>query len=179
VHYEGQRIYFRPLEPADELLLRRFINDPHNWQGLHTRGPINECREREWIDQQGKSTTDFVWGIVVRDDDRLIGTTGLHQIDPIARKAEFGINVGDRAFQSKGYGTEAVRLALRYGFEELNLNRLALSVFANNPRAISCYQKVGFQPEGCHRQAAYKNGQYCDVYRFAILRAEWEVIRKR
>lgn len=177
VHYEGDRIYFRPIEPADEPLLRRWINDPANWRGLHTRGPLNEIREREWIEQLGKSAADVVWGIVVRDGDRLIGTTGLHGISPIARKAEFGINLGERSYQSKGYGTEAVRLTLRYGFEELNLNRIALWVFAGNPRAISCYQKAGFQPEGCERQAAYRNGRYEDVYRFAILRAEWEVIQ--
>lgn len=179
IFYEGDRIYFRPIEPEDEPLLRRYVNDPHNWQGLHTRPPINAVREREWIDQLNKSDTDIVFGVVARAGHRLIGVTGLHRIEPVARKAEFGINIGDRECQSKGFGTEATRLVLRYGFEELNLNRIALSVFSNNFRAIRCYQKVGFFHEGCHRQAVYRGGEYHDVYRFAMLRDEWEVIRNQ
>lgn len=172
--YEGQRIYFSPVESSDETLLRRFINDPVNWRGLMHRGPVNSSREREWIESLGREGRDYVFGVVLRDGDRLIGVTGLHDVQSVARKAEFGINIGDRAFQNKGYGTEATLLCLRYGFEELNLNRIALGVFSNNPRAIRCYQKAGFVQEGCLRQAVFRNGRYEDEYRFAVLREEWE-----
>ena len=175
VYYEGDRIYFRPVEPTDEPLLRKWINDPANWRGLGVRGPLNTCREQEWIEQQSKSPDEVTFGVVVRPGHRLIGTAGLHRIHPIARRAEFGINLGDREFQNKGFGTETARLVMRYGFEELNLNRISLWVFGNNIRAIRCYQKAGFVHEGCDRQAVYVNGQYHDVYRFAILREEWEV----
>lgn len=174
VYYQGQRIYLRPIEREDEPLLRKWINDPRNWRTLPLRPPLNACREREWIESQGKSGTDYVFGIVVRAGDRLIGTSGLHQVDAVNRRASFGIMIGDVAYQSKGYGIEATRLVVRYGFEELNLNRIGLSVFANNPRAISCYQKAGFVHEGCLRQAWYRRGQFHDEYRFAILRAEWD-----
>jgi RimJ/RimL family protein N-acetyltransferase len=116
---------------------------------------------------------------VVRDQDRLIGTTGLNQIDWRARRAVFGICVGDVDFQSRGYGIEAVRLVLRYGFEELNLNRIALSVFSHNLRAIRCYQKAGFVHEGCLREAWFQGGRYLDEYKFAILRDEWAEGRGR
>jgi len=174
VFYEGQRIYFSPVEPEDEPLLRRFVNDPANWRGLMHRGPVNSTREREWIESIGKDGKDYVFAVVVREGDRVIGVTGLHNVSAVSRCAMFGINIGDRAFQSKGYGTEATRLCLRYGFEELNLNRIGLTVFSNNPRAISCYQKAGFVQEGCLRQAVFRNGQYEDEYLFAILREEWE-----
>jgi len=175
VFFEGDRIYFRPIEVEDESLLRQWVNDPVNRRGLCVRKPLNACREREWIESQGKSAADVAFGIVVRQGHRLIGTTGLHRIDPTHRKAEFGINLGDREYQNKGFGTEATRLMIRYGFEELNLNRIGLSVFANNLRAIRCYQKSGFVSEGCHRQAMYGAGQFHDEYRFGILREEWEV----
>ncbi len=174
VYYEGDRLYFRPLELDDEPLLRRWINDPANWRGLCHRTPVNAVSERAWIESMGKDASQVVFGVVVREGDRLIGTTGLHRINPIARKAEFGICVGDRAVQGRGYGTEATRLTVRYGFEILNLNRIALSVYANNPRAIFAYQRAGFVHEGCHREALYRGGEYIDEYRFAILREEWE-----
>ncbi|MDM8007533.1 MAG: GNAT family protein [Phycisphaerae bacterium] len=174
VFYEGHRIYFSPIEPEDEPLLRRFINDPANWRGLMHRGPVNSCREQEWVESLGRDGKDYAFGIVVRQDDRLIGVAGLINISAVNRSANFGINIGDPAFQNKGYGTEATLLCLRYGFEELNLNRIALSVFSNNPRAIRCYQKAGFVQEGCLRRAVFRNGRYEDEYRFAVLRDEWE-----
>jgi RimJ/RimL family protein N-acetyltransferase len=81
--------------------------------------------------------------------------------------------IGEVSRQNRGYGTEAVRLLVRYGFEILNLNRIGLSVFANNLRAIRTYQKAGFVHEGCLRQARFHGGRYEDEYRFAILREEW------
>jgi RimJ/RimL family protein N-acetyltransferase len=173
VFYEGERIYFRPIEPEDEPRLRRWVNDPRNWRFLTHRPPMNEPRELEWIQSLGQGTAQYVFGTVVREGDRLIGVTGFHEVNPIARRATVGIHIGDPAFQNKGYGTEAVRLLLRYGFEELNLNRISLVVISNNPRAIRCYQKAGFVQEGCLRQAAYRNGQFHDVYQFAVLRDEW------
>lgn len=176
VFYEGKRIYFRPLELEDEPLLKRFINDPRNWRFLRFGQPINGVREREWIESLGKSPTDCVFGIALKGADRLIGVTGLHQVDARNRSAMFGINIGDTAFQGRGYGREATELALRYAFEELNLNRVELSVYADNWRAIRLYQKVGFVQEGCARQARYSNGRYQDEYRFAMLRSEWEAL---
>ena len=173
VYYEGDRIYFRPIELEDEAMLRQWINDPRVWCTLSHRHPLNAVREREWIENLGKSTTDYVFGIVVRDGDRLIGTTGLHGIRPAARCASFGIMIGDVEAQNQGYGTEAVRLTVRYGFEELNLNRIALSVFDMNDRARRVYEKAGFVLEGRFRQDFYRQGQYLDVLRYALLRTEW------
>lgn len=176
VYYMGCRVDFRPLEFSDEPLLRRWINDPAVWATLLHRPPINAVREREWISSLGKDRKDYVFGIVVRDEDRLIGTTGLHNVDPVTRSATFGLMIGDRRYHNRGYGTEATQLALRYGFRELNLNRIQLSVFADNWRAIRVYQKCGFKHEGCLRQAQYRNGRYVDEYRFAILREEWNAV---
>jgi len=174
VYYMGERIYLRPIELEDEPLCRQWINNPDNWRTLEMRPPFNACRESEWIESLGKKENEYIFGIVAKDGDRLIGSMGLINVDPINRKAAFGILIGDPECQNKGYGTEAVGLMLRFGFEELNLNRIELHVFANNPRAICTYQKAGFVHEGCRKQAVYRNGQYHDVYNFAVLREEWE-----
>lgn len=173
VYYMGERIYFRPLELEDEPLLRRWINDPRVWRYLYHRGPKNALAEREYIESLGKNPGDYTFGIVVRDGDRLIGSTGLHNINWINQSALFGLMIGDVAYHSRGYGTEATKLALKFGFQELNLHRIALSVYSDNWRAIRVYQKAGFVHEGCLRQALYRNGRYMDEYRFAILREEW------
>jgi RimJ/RimL family protein N-acetyltransferase len=65
-----------------------------------------------------------------------------------------------------------VRLLVKHGFETLNLNRIYLQVFANNPRAIRAYEKAGFIHEGRKRQAEFRDGQYIDVLLMSILRDE-------
>ena len=172
-YYRGDKVYFRPIELDDEPSLRRWINEPDNWTYLCHRPPLNACREREWIEQQGKSPTEYCFAVVTAADDRLIGTTGLHGINPLVHSATLGICIGDTERQNQGYGTAAVCLAVQFGFEELNLNRIGLHVFAGNGRAIRAYEKAGFVREGCLRQGYFRKGRFEDIYLFAILREEF------
>jgi len=144
------------------------------WTTLGSRGPWNGPHERAWIEALGKDTSSITFAIVLRDGHHLIGTTGLGKIHTTNRSAEFGIAIGDVDCHNQGYGTEAARLVLRYGFEELNLNRIELTVLANNPRAIRAYEKAGFQHEAVARQAVYRHGRYEDLLRMAILRERWD-----
>jgi RimJ/RimL family protein N-acetyltransferase len=174
VYIDGKRLYFRPLDVQDEPLLRKWVNDPSVRRYNPHRGPLNSLREREFIESQGKNSHDYGFGVVVKNGDRLIGSAVLRDIDPVNRSAKMGINIGDTASQGRGYGREAIRLLLKYGFEELNLNRIGLYVFAENWRAIRAYQKAGFVQEGCARQAQFRDGHYQDEYHFAMLKSEWE-----
>jgi RimJ/RimL family protein N-acetyltransferase len=172
--YVGERIYFRPLEQADALLLQRWINDPENWHTLGGRVPPLDLRqEQEWIQSVGHDRSHCVFGIVLKDNDQLIGNVHLRNIEPIGRQAELGIMVGDYDYKDRGLGTEAVRLMVRFAFKELNLRRVSLFVLSNNPRAIRTYQKAGFVQEGCAREAAYSDGAFHHVYSFGLLRWEW------
>jgi RimJ/RimL family protein N-acetyltransferase len=68
---------------------------------------------------------------------------------------------------------------LRFAFHELGLHRIELDVFAFNSRAIGCYEKVGFQPEGTRRQALFHAGTYHDVHLMAMLEEEFSDKEKR
>ncbi len=178
VYYQGDRIYFRPLEVDDAPQLERWVNDPRVWSTLGRRLPINELREREWLEQYGKDEAHVRFGIVVRETDQMIGTAGLHNIDRDNRKAEFGIMIGDVDSHDQGYGSETAKLVLKFAFEELNLNRVYLGVFANNPRGIRAYEKAGYQYEGRDRKAYWRHGKYHDMLRYAVLRDEWAVLER-
>ncbi len=175
--YAGDRLYLRPIEVSDEFLLRKWLNDPIIRQGLDHLPPTNGVCEQAWIESQPGKAGEYHLGIVVRAGDRLIGTVSLVDIDAINRSAELRIMIGDVDYHCRGFGTEAVRLIVRYGFEDLNLNRITLGVFANNPKAIRCYEKAGFVLEGRFRQALYRGGRYVDELSYAILREEWEKAR--
>jgi len=172
-YYEGQRLFLRPIEPEDEPLLRRWINDPECWRTLGRFRPVNRPREREYIEGLYRQPDEVAFGIVVRESERLIGVAGLRCSDPANRAAEFGILIGEAAFRSRGYGTEATRLVARYGFDELNLNRIGLSVCGDNRRAVRAYRRAGFREEGRRREAYFRNGRYHDELCFGLLRREW------
>ena len=73
----------------------------------------------------------------------------------------------------RGYGSEAVQLAQKFIFEELNLNRLELQVYSHNSRAIKSYEKVGFKKEGVLRQALFMNNTFSDEIIMSMLRDEY------
>ena len=115
--------------------------------------PLNLRREREWIENLYKDRNSVTFGVVLKESDKLIGSTGFGNIDWRNRRAAFGIAIGDKPEWSKGYGAEAIKLVVRYGFDTLNLNRILLHVFDHNPRAMRAYGKAGFVKEGFGRIA--------------------------
>jgi RimJ/RimL family protein N-acetyltransferase len=119
---------------------------------------------------------NFPFSVRTLADDRLIGDVGLGGVSWAHGDAFVGIALGERSDWGKGYGTDAMRLILRYAFEELNLRRVTLNVFDYNSRAVRSYEKVGFRHEGCVRQALHREGQRWDVHYMGILREEWHFL---
>jgi GNAT superfamily N-acetyltransferase len=83
------------------------------------------------------------------------------------------IGLGDRDYWGRGYGTDAMRVMLRYAFMELNLWRVSLDVFQYNPRALQSYLKADFVVEGRARQMLRRDGRRWDFIYMGILREEW------
>ncbi len=172
----GERVYLRPLELSDAPTITPWFNDAEVTRFLLRHRPMSVGAEEEFLRRVAANDTDVTVGIVVRETDQLIGTTGLHP-ECRNRSARFGIVLGDKASWDQGYGTEATRLTVRYGFDTLNLNRIWLHVYEYNPRGQRVYEKVGFRVEGRLRQENYYDGRYWDVFAMGLLRTEWEAAR--
>ena len=169
----GDRLYLRPLDATDLDLCLRWINDPLLSANLGRRRPMSRAMEVEWLAGQCKSESDLSLAIVLKETDRHIGNVGLHQIDFANRKAEFGILIGEPDVWDQGYGTEATRLMLSHGFDQLGLHRIMLRVFPFNDRAMRVYEKLGFREEGRLRESFYRNGAFHDTVLMSILENEW------
>jgi RimJ/RimL family protein N-acetyltransferase len=115
---------------------------------------------------------NFSFAIRTLDGNRLIGGAEL-EVCWNNRETFLGIGIGEREYWGKGYGSDALRVLLRYAFSELNLHRVALDVFEYNPRAIRCYEKVGFTREGSVRGFLERDGRRWDLVFMGILREEW------
>jgi len=106
-------------------------------------------------------------------DDRFIGTTWFKEINRLDGNAELAIYM-DRDHIGSGWGTDAQRTLLAFGFGTLGLERVWLTVNADNARAIRSYEKVGFVREGLMRRSFRVNGKLTDTLLMAILRDDWE-----
>ena len=174
--YAG-RIRLRGVERADLPRFHEWLNDPDVREGLLVSMPLSMQDEEQWFNTATqRPQAEKPLAIEIKDGDgwRLIGDCAFFDFDWTSRCAEFGIMIGDKSVWDQGYGTETVGLLLKHGFESLNLNRIVLRVFDDNPRAIRAYKKSGFTHEGTLRQAAFKNGRYHDLHVMSVLRSEWD-----
>lgn len=118
------------------------------------------------------------YAIVLFDHNRMIGSISLHDINHLNRNAFIGIFIGEAEHRGKGYGTEAIRLILEYGFKTMNLRNIMLSVHADNVAEITCYKKVGFRESSRRREWIFKNGKYIDVIYMDLMAKEFEIQTK-
>jgi RimJ/RimL family protein N-acetyltransferase len=128
---------------------------------------------QKWIEKQYENESDHVFTIRTLDDDRIIGAIGLDGIRWMHRDCFVGIGLGDREYWGKGYGTDAMKIILRYAFTELNLQRVTLDVFEYNQRGVRSYEKAGFVFEGRQRGMILRDGRRWDVIFMGILREDW------
>lgn len=142
--------------------------------GVHPFFPLTRQDEDEWLQRIIDDHSRFTFAIRSLAEDELLGIGSLIHVDWRSRHAELGITLG--AQRGQGYGSDAVRVLLRYGFMELNLHRVYLMVHGDNPRAIKSYEKVGFVHEGAVREALLREGRYVDIIRMSVLASEWRAI---
>jgi RimJ/RimL family protein N-acetyltransferase len=170
----GQRICFRPLEIEHGPLFQAWVNDPENHQFLRRSRPLNGAEEKQWLEKAHERKEEHSFEIALQEPERLIGICSLRV--ELHRSADLGILIGEREFQGKGYGAEALALLLEYGFATLGLHRIGLSVYENNARGIRCYEKCGFRREGARLEARWWAGRWWSIFDYAILEQEWQAL---
>jgi RimJ/RimL family protein N-acetyltransferase len=134
--------------------------------------PVSLEKSHEQVGEAIRNQS-HVFAIVDISSDRLIGRCMLFSLDLVNRTAMLGMMIGEKEYWDHGYGQEASRLLLDYGFNLLNLNSIMLGVYAFNERAIQAYRRVGFREIGRRRQARIINGQKFDMVEMDILAEEF------
>jgi len=176
----GKQIRYRGIEKEDLPKFVTWLNDPEVRQGLSLIMPLSLAEEENWFEELSKKPPfEKPMAIEIQPNPQVdewifVGNCGLFNIDWQNRFAEIGIHIGEKGYWNQGFGTKAVRLILKHGFDNLNLHRLWLRVFETNLRAIRSYEKAGFTPEGKFRQAQYLDGKYVDVMIMSMLKPEWQ-----
>jgi RimJ/RimL family protein N-acetyltransferase len=171
------RVELAPLCDSDSPLLFEWINNRDLVVLSAPFRPVSRRDHDAWFDDIRGLPDTHIFGIRMREDDRLVGSCQLHGVHPVHRSAELQIRIGDDAARGRGLGTEAVRLLLSFGFDELRLHRIFLHVFETNDAARRLYERVGFRTEGVLREAARIEDEWVNVVVMALLDSEYDASR--
>lgn len=168
----GERIYLSPRNVEDVEKFTEWMNDfeitDYTGRSYQTMTLQNE---KTYLEKEQDNKSGFA--IIDLQTDEIIGNVGLHDINNINRTATLGIFIGNKDYRSKGYGTEAIKLILDFGFNYLNLNNIDLALMEFNKRALKCYEKCGFKEIGRRRKCKFINGRYYDSILMDILSEEF------
>ena len=169
----GEKIYLSPRNTEDVEKFTEWMNDFETTDYTGRSGALVTIdAEKKYLEEHIKDESTF--GIIELETDKLLGSISLEDINHINRTATLGIFIGDKEARNKGYGTEAIRLILDYGFNYLNLNNIKLDVMEFNERAIACYIKCGFKEYGRRRKSEFTNGKYYDRISMDVLAEEFK-----
>jgi RimJ/RimL family protein N-acetyltransferase len=159
-------------------LFATWSRDSEFMQLWDTDAPMvrNAKKAQEWLRKEFEKQDAGNFGFVIQrlENTKNVGMVGLWNALTPHHNAMVSIGIGERELWGKGYGTDAMNIALRFAFQELNLHRVTLHTFAINPRAIRSYEKSGFVREGNMRGAMKRFGERADHVHMGILREEWE-----
>jgi [ribosomal protein S5]-alanine N-acetyltransferase len=173
---EADRLILRSLTLDDAPMVEKYASDydvakttlniPHPYPEGGARDFISSILEAE---RKGKIV---IFAITRKEDNSLLGLINITGTNA-NRRAEIGYWIG-KPFWGKGYGTEAAKAIIKYGFEELNHNRIYALAFTDNPGSRRIMEKSGMKHEGILRQHAMKDGRPVDLTYYAILREEYK-----
>ena len=172
---KGKFVRLAPLTREDPPVFTRWYEDAGFSRLLDAVPAVPKSKEKweKWLEETEENQNTYVLGIRLLKKDELIGYVELDGILWNHRTCWLGIGLGERANWGKGYGREAMQIALKLAFHELNLHRVQLSVFSYNQRAIELYETLGFTKEGAFREMLERDGQRYDMYLYGLLREEW------
>ena len=171
---QGTLISLRPLSPRDLPDLIRWYGDPevNHWLHQSEYRDVSEGRARQKYGPGSEREGDARW--IIEAAGVPVGVVRLEGIEAVHGKAALGIVIGEKECWSRGYGSEAINLALAHGFRELGLRRVELITDADNKRGIRCYEKCGFRREGLLRAHRLRFGKPLDMVVMGVLRDDLE-----
>ena len=173
----GNRIYLSPQKGNEEEIEKctQWLNDFNVTDYVDKSSRLITYQDEvEYFENNlKKSDVNKHFSIIDLKTDKIVGVVGLNGINWVNRYASLGIFIGEAEYRNQGYGTEAIKMLLDYGFNYLNLHSIHLSLLDVNERAHKCYLKCGFKDSGIDRDRVFVNGKYYNLIRMDILSDEF------
>lgn len=140
-------IYLRPIYITDIEEIYKIKKNSNNW--IYTpKKNIFKTRtltdEIKWWNSLSYETNTIRFAICLLENNKIIGSTILSNIDYINKTSEFHIYI-DELYKGNGFGKESIKLILEHAKNIVKLNSIYLKVHKDNINAIKIYQKYNFK----------------------------------
>ena len=179
--FEGQDIRFGPIDyEKDPEIESRWTHDSEfmRMYEIEPARPMSAAMLKKRYEKIEKEIDEdknvFYFTIRAKEDDRLIGKAVVNRIEWSNGNGWIRLGIGAEADRRKGYGSQALRMLLRFAFSELNLYRITAPVQEYNEAAIALLKKFGFVEEVRRRQSLDRDGRRWDLLVFGLLNEEWQ-----
>ena len=173
--WQGQVVRLRSIEPSDiQHFIRWNLNSERARYIDFVWPPVSQVSLMEWVEVQSRRKLEddsFHWIIEV-NDRTAVGSISTHDCNSRVGTFSYGVDIAPE-HQRKGYAREAIRLVLKYYFEELRYQKVTVPVHSDNEASLRLHERLGFQREGVHRQMGFSRGQYFDVIWFGMTKEEF------
>ena len=179
--FEGKDVRFGPIDyEKDPEIESKWTHDAEFMRlyDIVPARPMSAAMVKKQYEKLEKQVEEeknlYCFQLRAREDDRLIGKAAVQWIEWANGNGYLRLAIGAAEDRRKGYGTQALRMLLRFSFAELNLFRVTASVPEYNEAAIALLKKAGFTEEVRRRKALERDGRRWDILLFGLLKDEWQ-----
>ena len=166
---QGERLRLRKMTLADTEKIISWRNQSFVRKNFIYQKSFTVEGHQRWVHDMIETGKAVQFIMVRTDNDRDIGSVYFRDIDNVHHKAEYGMFIGDKSSLRKGYGTEACKMACRYGFANHGWHKTFSRFIATNIPSIRSCQKAGFLMEAFLKDDVFIGEKYCDIVLMAIL----------
>jgi RimJ/RimL family protein N-acetyltransferase len=172
---KGKKVGLRAIEKSDLELLKQWRNIPSFRKNFREVRELNSFNQETWFEKTNKSPNDFMFMFVRLEDGELLGAGGLLYINWIIRSADFSFYIGfnEEYIDQEGYAEEAADLLIKYGFNNLNLNKIWMELYEFDSKKLTFFkEKFGFNTDGVLRENCFEDGRYWNSYIISLTRKD-------
>ena len=176
---KGKKYGLRAVEENDIEKLKDWRNLPEFRRNFREVRELSLADQKAWLKSVNQSKqNNFMFSIVNLDNGEVIGAAGLLYINWIIRSADFSFYIGkDKEYiDDKGIAFEVANLLIKYGFENLNLNKIWMELYEFDSKKISFFKKLNFKTDGCLRDNCFEDGKFYNSFIISLLKDDYEQI---
>ena len=162
-YWQGKNIRLRAIEPSDAVSFYAWDQDSDMGRYLdRVWQPVSLESQKRWTERaSAQEPGDEFFFVIENQAGEMVGSISSHHCDRRTGVFSYGVAV-QADFQRRGYGSEAIRMVLRYFFEELRYQKVNVEIHSDNPASAHLHESLGFQLEGRVRRSVYSGGQFLD-----------------
>ena len=165
---KGEHVYLRALEPEDLDFIHAIENDETIWEISNTQTPYSRYLIKQYLEQAHKDIYEVkqLRLVISNYESESLGMIDIFDFDFKNRKAGIGILIKNISNRKNGYGSEALKLLVDYGFNHLDLHQMYCNILEDNLASIKLFTNQGFKKIGLKKDWIQHNGTFKNEYLF-------------